>query len=282
MAVRTVRSHAEITTFAGDEKPVTSGVTVGDGDFVVLASGAVTNPGTGAIYGKVNGGPSDNLVSRTYRNPVATGIADLSRTVLVEFVNDVEFDIDVNGQLASDAEGKYYNLANGGGAGSVLLTSNATAPANNDTVTVGGVVYTFKTTLTGAANEVLINTTAAAALTNLKRAITLTGTIGTDYGTGTVINPLVTATTITSTTLLIVASDTTASGRAIAATETSANLSFDNATLYGGPTDQVIDNLSKKTTIAQFFCRRRIANAAGLYTRGRFVAAEPQTLSYQS
>lgn len=282
MSVRTVRSHAHDTKFAGDERPVTSGVTVGDGDFVTLASGAVTNPGTSAIYGKVNGGPNDNLVSRNYRAPIATGLSDLSRTVLVEYVDGEEFDIDVNGQLAADAEGKYYNLANGGAAASVLLTSDATAPANNDTLTVGGVVYTFKTSLTGAANEILIGANAAASLTNLQSALNLTGTIGTDYGTGTVINPLVTGGTKTSTTLLITAKDLTVSGRAIASTETSTHLSFDNATLYGGPTDQVIDNLSKKTTIAQFFCRKRIANSAGLYTKGRFVAAQPQTLSAQS
>jgi hypothetical protein len=282
MSVRTVRSHADTTNFAGDEKPVTSGVTVGDGDFVTLASGAVTNPGTGAIYGKVNGGPSDNLVSRTYRAPVSTGLSDLSRTVLIEFVNDTEFDIDVNGQLAVDAEGKYFNLANGGAAASVLLTSDATTVSNNDTITIGGVVYTFKTTLTGAANEILIGANAAANLTNLQSALNLGGTIGTDYGTGTVINPLVAGGTKTATTLLLTARDLTVSGRAIAVSKSATHLSFDNATLYGGPTDQVIDNLSKKTTIAQFFCRKRIANSAGLYTKGRFVAAQPQTLSYQS
>lgn len=282
MSVRTIRSHAHDTKFAGDERTVTNGVTVGDGDFVTLASGSVTTPGTSSIYGKVNGGSNDNLVSRNYRTPITTGDSGLTKKVLVEYVDGEEFEIDVNGQLASDAEGKYYNLANGGAAASVLLTSDATAPANNDTVTVGGVVYTFKTTLTGAANEVLINTTAAAALTNLQAAINLTGTIGTDYGTGTVINPLVTGGTKTATTLLITAKDLTVSGRAIAATETSAHLSFDNATLYGGPTDQVIDNLSKKTTVAQFFCRRRVANSAGLYTKGRFVASQPQDLAYQT
>lgn len=278
MSVKTIRSYAHDTKAPTVERPVTNGVTLGDGDFCTLASGAVSQPGTSAIFGRVDGGPNDNLVSRNYRIPVSTGNAALTRTVLVELSDGEEFEITVNGQLASDAAGKYYKIANGG-ASSVLLTSDGTAPANNDTLTVGGVTYTFKTSLTGAANEVLINTTAAAALTNLKAAITLTGTIGTDYGTGTVINPLVSAGTKTSTTLLITASDLTVPGTAIAATETSAHLSFDEPTLYGGPTDQRIDNLTKSSTTGQFLCVARKMDAAGNYTIGRFVVSAPQTVA---
>lgn len=282
MAVKTIRSHANELRSAGDEKPVANGVTVGDGDFVTLSSGAVTNPGTSALYGKVNGGPSDNLVSRTYRAPVSTGDSSGNRKVLVEFVDGNEYEIDVNGQLASDAEGKYYNLANGGGAASMLITTDGTTVADGNTITIGGQVYTWKTTLTGAANEVLIGANAAANLSNLKAAINDSGTAGTNYGTGTVANASVTGGTLTSTTLLITAKDLTVSGRAIAVSKVATHISLDSSTLYGGPTDQVVDNLSKKTTVAQLFCRRRIANSAGLYTKGRFVVAQPQDLSYQS
>lgn len=279
MSVKVVRGFTDEMDVSSQERAVANGVTVGDSDFVTLASGLVTNPGTSAIFGLVEGGPNDNLVSRNYRTPVSTGNAGATRTVLVKTSYSEEYEITVNGQLASDAEGKYYKLANGGGAASVLLTSDATAPANNDTVTVGGVTYTFKTSLTGAANEVLINTTAAAALTNLKRAITLTGTIGTDYGTGTVVNPLVTGGTLTTTTLLITANDLTVPGTALAATETSAHLSFDEPTLYGGPTDQRIDNLSKSSTTGQFLCTKRKQDTAGNYTIGRFVVSAPQTVA---
>lgn len=76
-------------------------------------------------------------------------------------------------------------------AGTTILTSTNTAPSDGDQVSIGGQVYTFKTTLTPTIGQVLINTTADAALLNLARAINGTGTAGTDYATGTVINPYV-------------------------------------------------------------------------------------------
>ena len=57
----------------------------------------------------------------------------------------------------------------------------ATTPTDGDTVTIAGVVFTFKTTLGTTAGQVLINGSAAGARTNLSRAITGTGTVGTDY-----------------------------------------------------------------------------------------------------
>lgn len=278
MPTRLIGERVSENQFATEERPVASGVTVSDGDLIYLASGAATNASLSAnkLYGVVVGGQNDNLVSRNYRAPKTLGLADASAKVLIGFVRDMQLVIPVNGSLASDAEGKYFNLVPKSQA---LLTSDATAPSNNDTVTVGGVTYTFKTTLTGAANEVLINTTAAAALTNLKRAITLTGTIGTDYGTGTVVNPLVTATTITATTLVIEASDQTADGSGYAVSESSTHLSFDQAFLAGGTGRQTVDNLSKSTTVGQLLCLRRIAtNTAGtVFGQGIFMVAASQT-----
>ncbi len=86
---------------------------------------------------------------------------------------------------------------------STTLTSDATAPADGATIVIQGVTYTAKTALTGAAYEVFINTTAAAFLANLKKAINGTGTAGTDYGVGTLAHPLVYATTVAATTLLV-------------------------------------------------------------------------------
>lgn len=66
-------------------------------------------------------------------------------------------------------------------------------PANNDEVQVGGVTYTFKTVLTGAANEVKIGAADSDTATNLAAAINASAGAGTLYGTGTVANPLVKA-----------------------------------------------------------------------------------------
>jgi len=115
-----------------------------------------------------------------------------------------------------------------------LLTSDATAPANNDTVTIGTIVYTFKTTLTASGAtpyEVLIGISAAVALDNLKSAINATAGAGTTYGSGTPAHSLVTATTNTDTTQLVVALTAGKSGNAIVSTETSAHLSWGSITL---------------------------------------------------
>lgn len=72
-----------------------------------------------------------------------------------------------------------------------ILTLNA-QPAANDTVTVGGTTYTFKTALTGA-NQILIDTTLQNTLQNLFNAINLGPGSGTKYGTGTLVNANVSA-----------------------------------------------------------------------------------------
>lgn len=115
-----------------------------------------------------------------------------------------------------------------------LLTSDATAPADGDTVTIDTRTYTFKTTLTGAANEILIGGSAANALTNLKSAISGTGTPGTDYGTGTTAHATVDAGTLTATTLALAAKTIGVAGNSYASTETSAHLSFGGVTFSGG------------------------------------------------
>jgi hypothetical protein len=73
-----------------------------------------------------------------------------------------------------------------------LLSASAN-PANNDTVTLNSRVYTFKTTLTGAADEIKIGATLLDTLQNLISAINAWSGSGTKYGVGTVINALVSA-----------------------------------------------------------------------------------------
>lgn len=113
-----------------------------------------------------------------------------------------------------------------------LLT--ASSISNNDTVTLAVAVYTFKTTLTGASYEVLINGSVANALVNLQKAVNLTGVAGTDYGTGTLINTSITAGAATSTTLPLTAKNFGTGGNSLATTTTGSGMSFGGATLSGG------------------------------------------------
>lgn len=115
------------------------------------------------------------------------------------------------------------------------LTSDGTIPTANDTVTVGGVTYTFKASVTTTANEVDLGANAAEALANLKAAINADPAgSGTLYGSATVENPLVEATTLTSTTLVVQSKVTGAIGNLIPSTETSTHLSWGAATLASG------------------------------------------------
>lgn len=65
---------------------------------------------------------------------------------------------------------------------------NQSNVANNNTVTIVARVYTWKTTLTGAADEILIGAAIIDSLTNFKAAINAEAGAGTLYGTGTTIN----------------------------------------------------------------------------------------------
>jgi hypothetical protein len=115
-----------------------------------------------------------------------------------------------------------------------FITRTATNVANNDTVTIGTTVYTFKTTLTPADYEVLIGADSSASLTNLRNAINNSGgTPGTDYVVPNA-HPSVTASAIVGSVLPLVAITAGTTGNSIALAETSAQLSVGAATLLGG------------------------------------------------
>lgn len=122
-------------------------------------------------------------------------------------------------------------------AASGTLTSDNTNVSNNDTVTIAGRVYTYKTTLTAAttAYEVLIGADADASLLNLIRCLNHTGTPGTDYGSATPADPWVSAaTSVTSHAFAVTARVPGGVGNAITTTEGSSHLSWGGATLSGG------------------------------------------------
>jgi hypothetical protein len=119
-------------------------------------------------------------------------------------------------------------------AASGTLTSDATNPSNNDTLVIGTRTYTFKTTLTGASDEIKIGADAATTLDNVKSAINATAGAGSAYGTWTLINDQVSATTNTDTTQLFVAKTVGNEGNLVATTETSSHLAWGATTLAGG------------------------------------------------
>ena len=120
-----------------------------------------------------------------------------------------------------------------GVAASGTLTTSG-PPANGATVTIGTQVYTFQTTLTNVAGNVLIGVSAATALDNLKAAVNKDAGGGTTYAAATVIHPTVTATTNSDSTQLFVAKVAGVAGNAIVTLELSTALSFGAGTLTGG------------------------------------------------
>jgi len=129
-------------------------------------------------------------------------------------------------------EEKAVGTASGTAASGTLTTTGVFS--NNETVTIGSRVYTMKTTLTGAADEVLIGGSAAISLDNIKLAVNAGATAGTEYGLGTAAHELVTATTNAATTQLFVSIEEGLGANTIETTETATNASFGATTLAGG------------------------------------------------
>jgi len=115
--------------------------------------------------------------------------------------------------------------------------------SNNETVNIGGHVYTFKSPFVNAANNIDASGTTAQTHENLRRAINGDGIAGTNYGTGTPTNTQVTATdTATSNVLTAIAGGTV--GNLILLSETCANATIP-ANLSGGAGDVSILTLGQ-------------------------------------
>lgn len=144
--------------------------------------------------------------------------------------------IDARRDAVFIADGTALQFYDGvGSRASGTLTSTGTNVANNDTVTINGQVYTFKTALTPVANEVKLGTDAADSLSNLYDAIiTNPATIGITYAAATVANAAVYANFPTTTKLVVTARTGGTGGNAVTTTEASAQLSWGAATLSGG------------------------------------------------
>jgi len=124
----------------------------------------------------------------------------------------------------------------GGGTGA----SDPGVTTAGATITINTRTYTVVTELSesfGAAaiaDQVLWVTSEAVFLANLKKAINATGTSGTEYSTGTVVNVDVIADTLTATTLKVWARTIGTTPNTYPTTETLANYAWADTTLGGG------------------------------------------------
>jgi hypothetical protein len=139
--------------------------------------------------------------------------------------------------------------------GTLTAASN---PSNNDTVTIGSRTYTFKTSLTPTANEVLIGVDASASLDNLIAAINGAAGAGTTYASGTTAHANVTAAAGTGDTMDVTAKVAGTAGNAIATTETGTNLSWGSATLTGGV------NVATNTDVIAYYLEVTTGGASGV------------------
>lgn len=119
------------------------------------------------------------------------------------------------------------------------LTADGSVLSDGNTVTLGSVTYTFKTSVSVTANQVALGSSAEDSLTNLSAAVNASGVPGTQYGSATVQHPLIGAGDINTAaspviTLLFTARYGGTDGNSLATTETSGHLSFGATTLTGG------------------------------------------------
>lgn len=145
------------------------------------------------------------------------------------------------------------------------LTSSNVAPSDGDQVAIGNKTYTFKTTLTPTEGQVLINTTADAALLNLIRAINHTGTPDTDYKCAAAHTQVSAAASVTAHAFLITALDAGTAGNALATTVPVGTTHSFTGTVMSGGTDPTV-NGTVKTGVSAATALDNLKSAVNLTT----------------
>lgn len=183
---------------------------------------------------KVTGTPAANSV------PITTALADESS--LNGIISRVGHEFGA-GAATIDVSGALPRLIISGVTAATGTLTDATAlPANGDTVTVNGKVYTFQTVLTEVDGNVKIGATVAATMINLRNAINRNnvGVAGTDFAAATTAHPSVTATS-TATTVAVSAIVWGTPGNGITTTATGTAAVWGGATLSGGTGRSMLD-----------------------------------------
>jgi hypothetical protein len=129
-----------------------------------------------------------------------------------------------------------------------LTGSGSTNVSDGDTVTIGSIVYRFKTVMAQAYDvQIGGSGNSDTSLLNLIKAINLSGSYGTNYYAGTLANPSVTAaTSVTSHAFAVTAIQAGIYGQ-VTTTDTSAVLSWGATTLTGGTTMTIVGTVSQQT-----------------------------------
>lgn len=147
-------------------------------------------------------------------------------------------DMYINIPIANNADVALFQIDIAGDTtpSGVLTSDNSGNVTNGKKVTIGDIVYTFKTALsvTPTAYEVLIGSDADDTLLNLKKAINAEAGAGTKYGVGTVANPYVTSGNVTAHAITVTAVEDSAAENAVVTTTDEATLSWGDTTLADG------------------------------------------------
>lgn len=215
-------------------------VTVVDGtgnDYEPVSGGLDFEPGD-LIFAKGDAAESVNLGLKLVTGTLAAASIPVTDTGLISESGAAITISRVGYQFAGDiasvvVSGSLPKLTIANVAATGTLNANASTIGDGDTVTLGGVVYTFETGAIDVANEVLVGVSDSVTLDNLIAAINGAAGSGTLYGAGTVVNPYVSAAAGAGDTVTLTARTTGAIGNRIATTTTIA-LATLGATLSGG------------------------------------------------
>lgn len=160
------------------------------------------------------------------------------------------FQTKVNRYLAQGVEGEYADASPRRDTGYILLanTTEGTAatgklaftanPSDGDSVTIGSVVYRFKTEM-AQANDIKLGTDAAATLASLEKTINGDGEEGTDYYAGTTTPLTIVTASVSGNDVTLTATEEGIAGNSIALASSAANAT---ATAFAGGVDAVSYN----------------------------------------
>lgn len=143
---------------------------------IYIRSTSAADTGTLTIYGDVSATPDTDAV-------VLAGQVEKSSVEIFDSISQAILGAAQAGSVTAYAPGTPAS-------GDIRTDTN---PADAATLTLGGKVYRFKTTM-ASINDVQIGADATATTLALKKAINLDGVAGTDYFTGTTANAIYSAT----------------------------------------------------------------------------------------